>query len=136
VSDASVQNAGGDAGDGGDASFAQCMSGFAGCTTFDDRSGDPDAGARTVAFADFAYSPKCLQIRAGQSVTFTGNFMRHPLAQSCGPFDALEFRYMSPPSFTVTLTEPGLYGYYCFDHGNPQGQAMSGAIQVVPDTSH
>ena len=112
-----------------DASTACTDPAFAGCTTFDDRTAE--GADRTVTFMDFAYTPKCLRIKSGQSVVFTGDFDRHPLVTSCGPTLPFDHRAgMTPASFV--LEAAGRYGYYCLDHGNAAGQVMSGSIDVVP----
>jgi plastocyanin len=106
-----------------------CALVFAGCTTFTDRTA-PDAD-RTVYFQNYSYDPQCLMIRSGQTVTFAGDFIVHPLTPACGPELVLYYRDTgATASFNLTVT--GVYGYYCLDHGNPEGAAMSGAIMVVP----
>ena len=70
-------------------------------------------------------------VRAGQTVTFSGDLIRHPLTPSCGPELSLEYRDTATAASFV-MSAVGIYGYYCLDHGNPQGDVMSGAIQVVP----
>lgn len=108
---------------------AACQAAFAGCASFTDATAvDAD---RTVHFQDFSYNPQCLMIRSGQTVTFSGDFIRHPLTPSCGPELLLEYRDTGATA-SFTLVAVGIYGYYCLDHGNPQGDVMSGAIEVVP----
>ena len=114
-------------------SGSPCPPSFAGCTTFVPA---PGAGNATLAYRNYAYDPKCLSIKAGSTVTFAGepdagDFLVHPLVQACGPAPVLAFRDARTTASFV-LTAPGIYGYYCLDHGNPAGMAMSGAIQVVP----
>lgn len=101
---------------------------FAGCTTFEDRTAE--GADRRVTFRDFEYTPKCMRIRAGQTVVFEGDFDRHPLLTSCGPALSLDKRTgTGPASFVVGA--PGRYGYYCLDHGNAGGAVMAGALDVV-----
>lgn len=114
-----------------------CPQVFAGCTSFVDRT-DPQAD-RTVAFQNYDYVPQCLAIRAGQTVTFRGNFYFHPLRTGCGPSPVLDSRNTGVEDagdngrLTFTLTLPGLYGYYCLDHGSADGTVrMSAAIDVLP----
>lgn len=108
-----------------------CPPSYAGCSTFVTAPGEP-----TLVYRNYAYDPKCLSIKAGTKVTFVaepdaGDFLEHPLVQACGPTRVLEFREAGTTASFV-LSTPGVYGYYCLDHGNPQGAAMSGAIQVIP----
>lgn len=110
-----------------------CRAAFAGCSTFIDATA-PSA-SREIVFTDFAYAPSCLEVKAGQQVTFRGKtasdtFVRHPLRQSCGPAVILEASGSSIRT-QFTMSTPGIYGYYCLDHGSQRGQAMAGAIQVV-----
>jgi plastocyanin len=108
---------------------ATCQTAFAGCASFTDATAtDAD---RTIHFQDYSYTPQCLMIRSGQTVTFSGDFIRHPLTPSCGPELLLAYRDTAPTASFI-LQAAGIYGYYCLDHGNPQGDVMSGAIEVVP----
>ena len=114
---------------GGFESGPECALDFAGCTTFTDRTA-PDAD-RVVHFQNYSYDPQCLMIRSGQTVTFAGDFIVHPLTPACGPELVLYYRETgATASFNLTVT--GVYGYYCLDHGNPEGAAMAGAITVAP----
>jgi plastocyanin len=133
----------GDAGNGADAGNVDggttdggpdtsCTADYAGCTTFEDHtaSGDP----RTITFggtAGNAYVPKCMQVKVGQTVTFSGDFSFHPLQPACGP----AIPSVSPVSATeatVTFDTAGNYGYFCTRHGTAAGTGMAGAIEVVP----
>ena len=118
-------------GSGGDATpDTSCTNAaFAGCTTFEDRTAE--SAARTIAFIDFAYTPKCLRIKAGQTVLFEGDFDRHPLVTSCGPTLAFDHR-SGTTAASFVLPAAGRYGYYCLDHGNAAGEVMSGAVDVIP----
>ena len=77
----------------------------------------------------------CSKIKAGQSVTWTGNFSTHPL----GPFDdsvdggvpsnsspVTSGSASGQGSVTITFPTPGTYGYWCTHHKT----AMMGAIVV------
>jgi plastocyanin len=115
--------------------IAQCSTTFqsnVGCTTWTDLTAA--SAKREVTFGGTlgnAYSPKCLRVKAGQSVVFRGSFSAHPLEQVCGVA-----RVMTPVSSggtsTVTFKTAGYYGYRCIRHSTPVGDRMSGAIQVVP----
>jgi plastocyanin len=129
--------------DAADSALADLESGtacppvFAGCTSFVDAT-DPQAD-RTVTFQNYDYIPKCLAIRSGQTVAFKGNFYFHPLRTGCGPASVLDCRNTGVEDagdngvLAFTLTLPGLYGYYCLDHGSADGTVrMSAAINVLP----
>jgi plastocyanin len=112
--------------DDGGLPWGDCAVSFAGCASFVDRTA---AGAsRTVSFAPYSYTPACLTILAGQTVTFSGSFGGHPLAQACGPVAVLGASGGSSAAFTFPT--PGIYGYYCTAHGTPSGGGMAGAIYV------
>jgi plastocyanin len=125
-------DAGNPAPDAGNPAANACAADFAGCTTFTDATG---SGAdRTILFGGAtgtAYAPKCLRIKVGQAVTFSGAFGSHPLVQACGPASALAST-SSGSSATFTLNEAGIVGYFCQFHGTAAGSGMAGAIEVVP----
>ena len=118
--------------DAADAS-AVCTTSYAGCSVFVPGTG---LAEETLAYRNFAYDPQCLSVKAGTKVTFVGapgagDFLEHPLVQACGPARVLDFR-AAVTTASFVMTTPGIYGYYCLDHGNAAGAAMSGAIQVLP----
>lgn len=108
-----------------------CNGSFAGCSASNvvDLTTSP---APTIHFpnGNQTYSPRCLRIKLGQSVTFSGNFSGHPLAQACGPTRVVSAT--SGNSATFGFTEGlGSYGFYCEMHGSSTGAGMTGAIEVV-----
>ena len=79
--------------------------------------------------ATYAYSPNCIRIAAGTMVTIT-NSAFHPLMSApCSPTDS---PIATSPSTATTFTfaTPGNYGYFCANHGAPDGRFMSGLIVV------
>jgi plastocyanin len=97
---------------------------------FEDLTGQPNP---TVSFGglDDVYSPKCIRLRLGQSVTFSGEFVTHPLDQACGLPSGL-LRQSTGASARFTLdSEPGVIGFFCTTHGSAAGSGMAGAIEVV-----
>jgi plastocyanin len=79
------------------------------------------------------YSPKCLTVSAGQTVTFSGNFDAHPLRPGAGvgtdngdspnPVPALD----SGTSAQIAFPSAGFYPYFCLVHVN---RGMVGTVQV------
>lgn len=110
---------------------AACGTTFASCSTFEDRTA---AGAsRTINFVPNQYTPRCLRIKAGQTVTFSGAFGSHPLQGACGASAVLPASQLDTGSTaTFTFSTAGLYGYFCTFHGSSTGGGMAGAIQVDP----
>lgn len=111
--------------------FVNCPSNFAGCADWSNQV-DP-ASNRVVSFpvSGFNYAPKCLLVRAGQTVTFSGAFGGHPLVADCQDHAALT-NLNSGSSATYSFPYPGYYGYHCGFHGSPGGSGMSGNIRVIP----
>ncbi len=122
------------------ASIAACGSAtLNNCKTFVDRSGPNDD--RTVQFGGtlgLAYSPACIEVASGQTVTFEGDFSVDPIAPgtpaSAGagspnnPIGAV-----SPANTTAPFPFAGgsgsLYPYYCPTHvtGN---ENMFGVVKL------
>jgi len=110
---------------------------FNDCTPFDFASNDHTAAAdpRTITFpfdvSPAQYQPRCMKIRAGQTVTWRGDFRFHPLSPAGG--DVPSPITIDPmPSGTerkVAFPNTGFYGFECATHEAP---AMYGAILVVP----
>ncbi len=95
---------------------------------FDDRSA---AGAdRTVSFGGaggsdaFSYAPMCMQVAAGQKVTFSGDFSVHPLAAGLAPGQTGTATSGNPIPDTSSGTSPvtatfaasGTFPYFCRHH--------------------
>lgn len=85
------------------------------------------AADRTVAFGvganPFGYTPKCITVSAGQTVTFAGDFGVHPLAPGASPTAADAGTAGNPiartttgASLRVTFARAGTYPYYCESH--------------------
>jgi plastocyanin len=90
------------------------------------------APTTTITFAGIEYAPRCVRVRAGSNVVFSGTFASHPLVGgtvngSVGTPDP-----SSPVPATSTgsdvmfiPTKPGTYPYYCSVH------ASSGMMGVI-----
>jgi len=104
--------------------------------------GDFAAAGTQIQYGEplgLVFSPRCLSITAGQSVTFVGdtahgsNFGVHPLrpggANGSDPGAAGNpiAPQSSGASYTVTFPAAGTYGYFCLAH---EGMGMYGAVQV------
>jgi plastocyanin len=91
--------------------------------------------ARVIAVTDDMYTPNCLRIAAGQSVTWNGDFSNHPLA----PGRLVGNQVQAQPGNPITTTNTGTtvsvafpaageWAFYCPNHA----PGMAGAIFVVP----
>ena len=98
------------------------------------------SGTPTVNFGGqaqsplFGYSPRCLQIAEGESVTFAGNFSVHPISPGTSPSDTKAGAANNPipatttgMSLSVTFPASGVYPYFCQQH---YAAGMTGAILV------
>jgi plastocyanin len=116
-SDGSAADAG-----GGDAAPVVISS----CNTFVDRSSA--SASRTITW-DFSVSTapeRCMTVKAGQKVTFSGSFSTHPLISGDGdkpnPIATLD-----PATGEVVYPKAGVFGFICGIH-----PSMIGAIKVIP----
>ena len=76
----------------------------------------------------FQVNPRCVQIKAGQSVTWTGSFSTHPLLADEGDKpNPIATADTSGASATVTFPTAGTYGFRCQVHAT-----MKGAVLVTP----
>jgi plastocyanin len=82
------------------------------------------AADQPIAFADYSYSPADVTIAVNSTATFSGNFVRHPLAWDGGQFASTS----SGSSKQFTFSQPGTYTYYCEAH---VGLGMKGVIRVA-----
>jgi plastocyanin len=79
------------------------------------------------------YSPACLKVAAGATITFSGDFATHPLTPSISRTTVTSNPIVSTESGTTksfTFVTPGFYGYFCLQHGTDEGVAMAGMIWV------
>jgi len=132
---ATDQDAASDAGVAADAPVAVPVLNDCAAPTYVDRTAD--AAERTVVpRGTTGYTPRCLTVRAGKSVTFAMSFTTHPLnpgvphgssagATSPSPIEAQR----AGDSYTVAFTGAGFYPFYCNIHGHV---GMAGTVRVVP----
>lgn len=96
-----------------------------GCKAFDDRSA-PGA-TRTIAWGfPLAAADRCIDIKVGQSVTWSGNFTQYRVGPSGGdrPNPIAGF---DPDAPTVKFAAAGTFGFE-----SPDAPALVGAIRVTP----
>jgi plastocyanin len=91
-----------------------------------------DASTTTITFAGIEYAPRCVRVRAGSNVLFSGSFASHPLVGgtvtgSVGTPDPSSPVPATSTGSEVTFipTKAGAYPYYCSVH------VSSGMMGVV-----
>lgn len=92
----------------------------------------------TVPFTG-KYNPRCMKATPGVTVTWTGNFLAHPLLPSSCAGDVADnpVHDVDDPnktSLSITFPAVGTFPYYCPDHANdvPSPAGMCGVVYVVP----
>lgn len=101
-----------------------------------DQSAEDGARIVQIASAGLVFTPRCLLIAAGQSVTFEGSLAAHPIApgnandDTAGSPDNPIQPTSSGRSVSFAFPEPGTYPYFCELHGFGDGSGMSGTIHV------
>ena len=110
---------------------------FNDCTPFDFASNDHTAPGdpRVITFpvdpAPAQYQPRCMKIRATQTITWKGDFRYHPLGPAGGDVPTPITADPSPGGSERAIAFPnaGFFGFECVTHEAP---LMYGAILVVP----
>ena len=116
---------GGNADGGTDASAAVDAGPVNGCKAFDDRTAT--GATRTITWGfPLSAADRCIDIKVGQSVTWSGNFTQYRVAPSGGdkpnPIAAFD-----PDAPTVKFPTAGTFGFE-----SPDAPALVGAIRVNP----
>jgi len=86
-----------------------------------------------INISRFSYTPRCLKVVRGTVVTIRAAEFHPvqampPVAGAANPF--FDPNGGSTVDVTRTMNTPGIYGYFCTNHGDETGQGMSGAIFV------
>jgi large repetitive protein len=85
------------------------------------------AADRPITFANYAYNPTPTTIKTGDTATFSGSFMSHPLV-----WDNNEFATTATgTSKGFSFSSPGTYQYHCQIHAAMFN--MRGELNVVAD---
>jgi plastocyanin len=90
-------------------------------------------------FPNYSYSPKCVHVSAGTTISFNGTFSSHPLVGG----QVVGVQQFPDPNSPIPLTSDGttqsyiaghqgLFGYYCDFHA--VSSSMYGAILVGSET--
>ena len=103
-----------------------CSATWAECAESDYEDMTAQDGPIAIQVNPFSsYTPKCVTVQVGQSVSI-GVTSTHPLMAECSEPGQGAFT-TDGSSSTLTLTVPGYYNYQCGNHGN-----MLGNIKVIP----
>jgi plastocyanin len=79
-----------------------------------------------------SYSPKCLSVKTGTTVTWMGDFTSHPLRPSTrGTTGNPIMATSSGTSTSFTFGAVGFFPWFCLNHGSDSGAGMSGVVQVT-----
>jgi len=99
-----------------------------GCSSYVDMTanGATINGPSNAAPAQF--SPNCVHVRAGQSVTWNVELSAHPLGASGGDTPSPITTTVSGNSVTFAFPNAGAFGYHCLAHPT----IMFGAVWVTP----
>jgi plastocyanin len=91
---------------------------------------------RTIEGIGVSWSPPCVEIAAGQTLTWDVNFSVHPLR----PGTTSDKAAGSPnnpipssdggPAAAVTFPTAGFYPFHCAYHATPDGKGMVGLVHV------
>jgi plastocyanin len=79
-----------------------------------------------MAAAPMQYSPACVKVHMGSTVTWNGSFTNHPLTPD-GTGNPIPSTSAGTTPVTVTFPTAGSYGFHCQFHAS-----MLGAVFVVP----
>ena len=99
-----------------------------GCETFMDMTANGGAINGPMNAVPAQFSPNCVHIKVGQSVTWNVDLAAHPLAASGGNTPSPIAETLSGTSVTFTFSDAGTFGYHCLAHPS----IMFGAVLVTP----
>ena len=89
---------------------------------------DPRAITFATTPSPVQFSPSCMRIKAGQTVTWSGDFSDHPFEPMPAVPDDPIMDVTSGTTTSVTFPAAGTFGFDCAMHPS----IMHGAIEVVP----
>jgi plastocyanin len=79
------------------------------------------------SFPNYSYSPASATIKTGDTATFSGSFMSHPLAWDSGALETTS----TGTAKSFSFSQPGTYAYHCTIHY--QTTNMVGSLTVIAD---
>ncbi len=94
----------------------------------------PAATVQVLSAGGDRFDPEDVTISAGQSVTWVwpeGSIAHNVVPDDDETPETSGGLVDGPFTHTATFTEPGVYLYYCANHGAPNGIGMSGTVTVL-----
>lgn len=89
------------------------------------------AAAPNVSIVGFVYTPRCLIVPVGATVTMEAAEL-HPLVPSTLGTPGNPIPAGAVATTDVRFDAPGFFPYFCANHGTERG-GMAGVVQVIPD---
>ncbi|HEY1954661.1 MAG TPA: plastocyanin/azurin family copper-binding protein [Polyangiaceae bacterium] len=99
-----------------------------GCTSFTDMTANGATIQGPMDALPAQYSPNCVHIKMGQTVTWNLFFSGHPMAASGGDTPSPIETTSTGTTVTFTFDAPGTFGFHCLSHPTQ----MFGAVEVTP----
>lgn len=99
-----------------------------GCTAYQDDTAGSAIIAGPSGAAPAQYAPACVQVKVGQSVTWTGDLSSHPLEASGGDSPNPIQTTKTGTTISFTFSQAGTFGFHCQAHP----ATMQGAVEVTP----
>jgi plastocyanin len=87
------------------------------------------AAAATVTVQNFTFEPQVLTVRAGTTVTWTDVGGRHTVESADGLLKSDTL--IAGETYQKRFDAPGIYDYYCGNHGTKSGTGMTGRVVVT-----
>ena len=92
--------------------------------------GSPGAAAvATVTVQNFTFEPKELTVRVGTTVTWNDVGGRHTVESADGSLKSDTL--IAGGTYQKRFDTPGIYDYYCGNHGTKSGTGMTGRVVVT-----
>ena len=85
--------------------------------------------AASVTVQNFTFEPKVLTVPAGTTVTWTDDLGRHTVESADGFLRSETL--IAGGTYQKRFDTPGVYDYYCANHGSKSGTGMIGRIVVT-----
>ncbi len=99
-----------------------------GCSTFTDDTAAGGTVTGPSGATPAQYTPNCVHVKVGQTVTFNADFVNHPLQPFNGDTPNPIPNTATGSTVAVKFTAAGTFGFQCQAHP----AIMNGAVQVTP----